>query len=327
MISDKIFVTGAAGFVGFHFISRLLADGHRVLGIDNLNDYYPVSLKLDRLSQLKKHSKFEFIQMDLNDSDLKTKLTEFSPKYVVNLAAQAGVRYSLKNPLAYVNSNIAGFVNLLEAVRGLELEHFIYASSSSVYGNNTKVPFSTSDTTDQPASLYAATKKSNELIVHAYAHLYKIPCTGLRFFTVYGSWGRPDMAYFNFTEKIKRGEVIDLYNFGKMKRDFTHISDIVEAIVRLLDKAPPTNFGVISPQLYNIGASSPVELVEFVKTLEDLLGIQAKTQFLPMQPGDVPATFADVSALESRVGYSPKVTLRVGLAEFVRWHNDYYSKK
>ncbi|MBB6285318.1 NAD-dependent epimerase [Geobacillus subterraneus] len=331
-----ILVTGAAGFIGMHLSKRLLEQGYEVVGIDNLNDYYDPKLKEDRLAELKKYDRFTFVKLDLIDREEMLKLFEkFSFTYVINLAAQAGVRYSLQNPHVYVDSNLVGFVNILEACRHYPVKHFIYASSSSVYGANQKMPFSTSDNVDHPVSLYAATKKANELMAHTYSHLYGIPTTGLRFFTVYGPWGRPDMAYFSFTKNILEGKPIKVFNHGNMRRDFTYIDDIVEGMVRLLDKPPASNpnWDRMSPdpsssyapyKIYNIGNNQPVKLLDFIKTLESLLGVKAKMEFLPMQPGDVEATYADIDDLQKAVGFNPSTSIEDGLRKFVEWYRSYY---
>ncbi|MGQ0699177.1 MAG: NAD-dependent epimerase [Panacagrimonas sp.] len=332
----KILVTGAAGFIGFHLIQRLLDTGLRVIGLDNLNDYYDPALKLARLNQLQAHEHFEFLKLDLADREDMARLFESGGfGRVVHLGAQAGVRYSLSNPLAYVQSNLVGFAHVLEGCRQHKVGHLLYASSSSVYGANERLPWSVSDNVDHPVSLYAATKKSNELMAHSYAHLYGLPCTGLRFFTVYGPWGRPDMAYYKFTQAMLARTPIDVFNDGRMQRDFTFIDDVVDAMVRLLDKPaqPDPEWNGLNPQaatsrapyrLYNIGHHSPVELLDFIATLERLLGITAIKRLLPMQPGDVPATFADVEALERDAGFSPKTSLDVGLERFVRWYREYH---
>jgi UDP-glucuronate 4-epimerase len=331
-----ILVTGAAGFIGMHFSKRLLEEGYEVVGIDNLNDYYDPKLKEDRLLELKKYSCFTFVQLDLVDREgLFALFNNYAFTHVVHLAAQAGVRYSLQNPYAYVDSNLVGFVNILEACRYYPVKHFIYASSSSVYGANVKMPFSTSDNVDHPVSLYAATKKANELIAHTYSHLYGIPTTGLRFFTVYGPWGRPDMAYFSFTKNILEGKTIKVFNHGNMKRDFTYIDDIVEGMSRLLDCPPiPNNeWDRLNPdpsssyapyKIYNIGNNKPVKLLDFISTLESLLGVEAKKEFLPMQPGDVEATYADIDDLYNAVGFQPSTSIEDGLRQFVEWYKVYY---
>ncbi|MEO0948343.1 MAG: NAD-dependent epimerase [Cyanobacteria bacterium J06641_5] len=327
----QVLITGAAGFIGFHLARRLLRDGARVYGIDNLNDYYDVQLKRDRLAQLADELGFEFQQLDLCDRAGLERLFETQEfALIVNLAAQAGVRYSLENPWAYVDSNINGFLNLLECCRHHMPQHLVYASSSSVYGTNRKVPFSTSDRVDGPVSLYAASKRANELMAHTYSHLYGLPSTGLRFFTVYGPWGRPDMAYFKFVRAIEMGKTIDIYNHGRMKRDFTYIDDIVEGLVRV-GQTPPsaladpeTETESAPHRIYNIGNNSPVALMDFVEIIERALGKTAQKNFLPMQPGDVPATYADVDDLMRDVGFKPDTTLAVGLDRFVQWYRDYY---
>ncbi|KAM3115401.1 NAD-dependent epimerase [Phormidesmis sp. 146-33] len=326
----KILITGAAGFIGFHLAKRLLSDGYQVHGIDNLNDYYDIALKCARLERLKHHKQFSFQLLDLVDREGILQLfQDHKFDYVVNLAAQAGVRYSLKNPHTYIDSNITGFVNLLEGCRNSDIQHLIFASSSSVYGANTKIPFSVQDNVDYPVSLYAATKKSNELIAHSYSHLYGIPTTGLRFFTVYGAWGRPDMAYFKFVKAIAEGTPIEIYNYGKMQRDFTFIDDIIEGVVRVMTKIPTTNTDAAlnsnaAYKLYNIGNNNPVELMQFVETIEQLLGSFAIKKFLPMQPGDVPMTYADVDDLMQEVGFKPETSLEEGLFQFVQWYREYY---
>jgi UDP-glucuronate 4-epimerase len=329
----QVLVTGVAGFVGFHLAQRLLADDMQVYGIDNLNDYYDVQLKYDRLAQLKPHSQFTFQLLDLSDRQGVADLFQaHSFDYVVNLAAQAGVRYSLTNPMAYVDSNLTGFVNILEGCRHSEaIQHLVYASSSSVYGANKKVPFSTSDGVDHPVSLYAATKKANELMAHTYSHLYNLPTTGLRFFTVYGPWGRPDMAYFKFVKSIESGQPIDIYNFGEMQRDFTYVDDIIEGIVRVM-KNPPAKISktngseMTQPpyKLYNIGNNQPVTLMRFIEVIEQTLGKEAKKNLLPMQPGDVPVTYADVDELMHDVGFRPSTSIEDGINRFVQWFKQYY---
>src|SRR5215469_852141 len=332
----KVFLTGAAGFIGFHLTKRLLEEGCRVLGIDNLNDYYDVDLKKARLAQLPQMGSFTFNRLDLADAQtLRRCMEDFSPEVVVHLAAQAGVRYSLENPLAYVNSNLVGFVNLMEiCVRLTGLRHLVFASSSSVYGANRKVPFSEQDSVDHPASLYAATKKSNELIAHSYSHLYGLPMTGLRFFTVYGPWGRPDMAYFKFTDAIVRGRPIEIYNHGQMQRDFTYVDDVVEAIVRVLECTPQSTVqqesagAILSNaryKIYNLGNHQPVELLKFVEIIERALGIKARKTFLPMQPGDVVSTYAQTDDLYAATGFRPGTPLEEGLLKFVAWYRDYYA--
>lgn len=330
-------VTGAAGFIGYHLSKRLLARGDQVVGVDNVNDYYDVNLKLSRLERLKRHPGFAFELLDLADRKATAELfSSLKPRTVVNLAAQAGVRYSLENPHAYVDSNLVGFTNVLEGCRHNGVEHLVYASSSSVYGANTTIPFSVHDNIDHPLSLYAATKKANELMAHTYSHLYRLPTTGLRFFTVYGPWGRPDMAMFRFTEAILAGRPIDVYNHGDMRRDFTYVDDVVEGIVRVSDRparpdpnwtgAKPDPAGSDAPyRVYNIGNNSPVELMHLIELLERELGRVAEKRMLPMQAGDVPATYADVAALERDVGYKPSTPLAEGVKRFVAWYRDYYS--
>jgi UDP-glucuronate 4-epimerase len=330
----KVLVTGAAGFIGFHLSRRLLARGDEVVGLDNLNDYYDVRLKEARLARLRDDPGFRFVRMDLADRDAMPALfRELRPEVVVNLAAQAGVRYSLRNPHAYVDSNLAGFVNVLEGCRHNEVKHLVYASSSSVYGANTEMPFSVRDGVDHPLSLYAASKKANELMAHTYSHLYGLPTTGLRFFTVYGPWGRPDMAAFLFTRAILAGEPIDVFNHGRMRRDFTYVDDIVEGVARVMDRVPRADpeGSYADPgtsrapyRLYNIGNHSPVELMEMISTLERCLGRTAEKRMLPMQAGDVPATYADVDDLARDVGFAPSTPLEVGLERFVSWYLDFY---
>jgi UDP-glucuronate 4-epimerase len=332
----KILVTGAAGFIGFHLTQRLLTTGVEVVGLDNLNDYYDVFLKKDRLVQLQDYPNFRFCYLDLADREGMAALFEEQQfDIVVNLAAQAGVRYSLKNPHAYVDSNVVGFLNILEGCRHSEVKHLVFASSSSVYGANTKMPFSVHDNVDHPVSLYAATKKSNELMAHTYSHLYGVPTTGLRFFTVYGPWYRPDMALFLFTKAIMSGKPIDVFNHGKMQRDFTYIDDIVEGIVRVMDKIPGGNpdWSGLTPdpgtskapyQIYNIGNNQPVELLRLIEVLEDCLGQKAEKNILPMQPGDVVATYADVEDLVQAVGFKPSTPIETGVAQFVDWYRKYY---
>ncbi|MGU0039171.1 NAD-dependent epimerase [Citrobacter freundii complex sp. 2025EL-00176] len=332
----KYLVTGAAGFIGFYVSKRLLEAGHQVVGIDNLNDYYDVSLKQARL-ELLVHPDFHFHKIDLADREAMSTL--FSSGHfdrVIHLAAQAGVRYSLENPHAYADSNLTGFLNILEGCRHNKIQHLLYASSSSVYGLNRKMPFSTDDSVDHPVSLYAATKKANELIAHTYSHLYGLPTTGLRFFTVYGPWGRPDMALFKFTKAMLEGKSIDVYNHGKMKRDFTYIGDIAEAIIRLQDVIPEPNGEWTvesgSPatssapyRVYNIGNSSPVELMDYIQALEDALGMEAKKNMLPLQPGDVLETSANTKALYDVIGFKPETTVKDGVRNFVDWYRDFYN--
>lgn len=329
----NILVTGAAGFIGFHLSKRLLAENFHVIGVDNLNDYYDVCLKNERLKQLEDYGMFSFYKVDLADSEGLNEIFEsHSIPIVINLAAQAGVRYSLTHPQSYVHSNLVGFVNILEACRHYQVEHLLYASSSSVYGANSKTPFSTQDTVDHPVSIYAATKKANELMAHTYSHLFNIPTTGLRFFTVYGPWGRPDMAYYSFTKDIIEGNPIKVYNNGDMRRDFTYIDDIVEGIVKLLDHPPkPDPNRDLDPstshapyKIYNIGNNSPVRLMDFIQTLENLIGKKAKIEFLPMQPGDVKETYADITDLQKAAGFSPATPLEIGLGQFVDWYKKYH---
>jgi UDP-glucuronate 4-epimerase len=335
-VMAKILVTGAAGFIGFHLSQRLLERGDEVVGLDNLNDYYDVSLKKDRLEQLTAKSNFSFHLLDLADREGIAQLfAQSSFDKVVNLAAQAGVRYSLKNPHAYVDSNLVGFVNILEGCRHTNVQHLVFASSSSVYGANTKTPFSVHDNVDHPVSLYAASKKANELMAHTYSSLYGLPASGLRFFTVYGPWGRPDMALFLFTKAILAGQPIDVFNYGKMKRDFTYIDDIVEGVIRVMDNVakPNPNWSGNTPdpgtsyapyKNYNIGNNQPVELMHFIETLENYLGLKAEKNLLPMQPGDVPATYADVDALVQDVGFKPNTSIELGIERFVEWYRSYY---
>ncbi len=328
----KILITGAAGFVGFHLSKLLLEKGYKVSGIDNINDYYDVELKNDRLKQLKDYPNFKFTKMDLVDkNEINNLFVKLKPQVVINLAAQAGVRYSIENPNAYVDSNLVGFVNILEACRKHPIKHLLYASSSSVYGGNSKVPFSENDMVDNPVSLYAASKKANELMAHTYSHLYGIPTTGLRFFTVYGPWGRPDMAYFSFTKKIIAGETINVFNHGQMERDFTYIDDIVESIYRLIDAVPKSGekqenltFEKAPCEVYNIGNNNPEKLGEFINILEEKIGKVADKNYMDMQDGDVVRTYADVSKLNKTIGYKPTTTLEKGLGKFVAWYKEYY---
>lgn len=325
MIQGKhtILVTGAAGFVGSFVSARLAAMGHTVVGCDNFNDYYDPRLKRDRVAALLAPAGVECLTVELSDAAQVTALFErVKPTLVVHLAAQAGVRYSLKNPSAYVQSNLVAFGHMLEACRLNKIEHLLYASSSSVYGGNAKVPFSEDDQTDAPVSLYAATKKANELMAHSYSHLYRLPATGLRFFTVYGPWGRPDMAYFSFTEKLVKGETIPVFAEGQLRRDFTYIDDIVEGVVRLLFKPRPDE-GVPPHWVFNIGNNQPVIVVDFIRTLEKVLGVTAALDFQPMQPGDVEATHADTSKLQEWVGYKPTTGLEAGLMQFRDWYNSW----
>ncbi len=322
----KVLVTGAAGFIGFHLSARLLARGDEVVGLDNLNEYYDVTLKQARLAHLQSRNGFRFVRDDLaHRAGMEALFSEGSFDRVVHLAAQAGVRYSLENPHAYVESNMVGFLHILEGCRHHRVGHLLYASSSSVYGANNHLPFSVRDRVDQPLSLYAATKRSNELMAHTYSHLYGLPTTGLRFFTVYGPWGRPDMALFLFTRKILAGEPIPVFNQGQHQRDFTYIDDIIEGVVRVLDHVPTVAHGVPS-QLYNIGNNQPVPLMVYIQTLEEVLGKKAELQFLPLQPGDVPDTYADIHELERDVGFRPRTTVREGIEHFVAWYLDYYGE-
>ncbi len=335
----KILVTGTAGFIGYHLTNKLLEQGVEVIGIDNINDYYSTDLKYARLAEAgisaeaaiwnkkvisSKNPAYSFVRMNLENREQINQLFD-TEKFdmVCNLAAQAGVRYSIENPHAYIDSNIVGFINILEACRHNNIQHLVYASSSSVYGNSTKMPLSVDDQVDNPISLYAATKKSNELMAHTYSHLFGIPTTGLRFFTVYGPWGRPDMAYFSFTKNILAGNAIKIFNHGDLYRDFTYIDDIVEGIVKILN-APPKNVEVAPYKVHNIGNSSPVKLMEFIETIEKALGKEAVKEYHDMQPGDVYKTYADVSALEKEFGYSPDTTLEKGIGEFVKWYKAFY---
>jgi UDP-glucuronate 4-epimerase len=331
----NVLVTGAAGFIGYHLSQRLLAQGDTVIGLDNLNAYYDVSLKQARLAQLENQPGFRFYKLDLADREGIAQLfAQESFEFVIHLAAQAGVRYSLKNPYAYVDSNLVGFTNILEGCRHSDIKHLVFASSSSVYGANTKVPFSVQDNVDCPVSLYAATKKANELMAHAYSHLYNIPTTGLRFFTVYGSWYRPDMALFLFTKAILAEQPINVFNYGRMQRDFTYVDDVVEGVVRVMGKIPPPEAsGNASPgsrssapyKLYNIGNNQPIELLQLIETLEQCLGKTAVKNMLPMQPGDVPITYADVDDLMQDVGFKPNTSIEVGVEQFVQWYRSYYN--
>jgi UDP-glucuronate 4-epimerase len=332
----KVLITGAAGFIGNALALRLLDRGDEVVGIDNLNDYYDPSLKEARLARTQDHPGFTDIRIDLEDRQgIADLFAQHKPDGVVNLAAQAGVRYSLENPNAYIDTNVVGFMHVLEGCRHNDVKHLVYASSSSVYGSNTKMPFSVHDNVDHPVSIYAATKKANELMAHTYSHLYRLPTTGLRFFTVYGPWGRPDMALFKFTRNILNGEPIDVFNYGKHRRDFTYIDDIVEGVIRTLDRIPqpnpdwsgdhPDSASSTAPYaLYNIGNNQPVELMYYIEVLEDCLGMKAEKNLLPLQPGDVPDTYADVQDLVRDVGYKPDMSVEEGVANFVAWYRDYY---
>jgi len=332
----KVLITGAAGFIGNALALRLLDRGDEVVGIDNLNDYYDPSLKRARLARTQDHPGFTDIRIDLEDRQgIADLFAQYRPDGVVNLAAQAGVRYSIENPNAYIDTNVVGFMHVLEGCRHNEVKHLVYASSSSVYGSNTKMPFSVHDNVDHPVSIYAATKKANELMAHTYSHLYRLPTTGLRFFTVYGPWGRPDMALFKFTRNILAGEPIDVFNYGKHRRDFTYIDDIVEGVIRTLDRIPrpnpdwsgdhPDSASSTAPYaLYNIGNNQPVELLHYIEVLENCLGMKAEKNLLPLQPGDVPDTYADVQDLVRDVGYKPDMSVEQGVANFVAWYRDYY---
>jgi UDP-glucuronate 4-epimerase len=332
-----ILVTGAAGFIGYHVAKRLLERGDDVVGLDNLNPYYDPSLKEARLAQLRTFDRFEFEKVDLNDAEgIGALFAKYRPTRVVNLAAQAGVRYSIDNPRPYIDSNIAGFLNILEGCRHHSIEHLVFASTSSIYGLNTKQPFSEHDCTDHPMSLYAATKKANEVMAHSYAHLYRVPCTALRFFTVYGPWGRPDMALFKFTRGILAGEPIPVFNRGDMVRDFTYVDDIVEGVIRVLDRPaePDQKWNGDDPdsatsrapyRVFNIGNNNPVPLMDYIGALENALGRKAQLELLPMQAGDVPSTMADVTALQNATGYRPATPVSEGVARFVKWYREYYN--
>ena len=332
----NVLVTGAAGFIGFHTARALLARGERVVGFDSITPYYDIRLKHARLAELRKHDQFTFVEADLADANAVNQVfRERKPDRVVNLAAQAGVRYSIDNPRAYIDANIVGFLNILEACRHASVRHLVYASSSSVYGANSSVPFSVGQSVDHPVSLYAATKKSNELMAHTYAHLFQIPVTGLRFFTVYGPWGRPDMSYFKFTKAILAGEPIDVYNYGQHARDFTYIDDIVDGILRTLDRpavsdptwssaAPNAATSAAPYRLYNIGNNDPAELLDMIAALEQVLGQKAKLNLLPMQPGDVARTYANIDELSADTGFRPRTGLRQGLERFVNWYRVFY---
>jgi len=335
---NKCLVTGAAGFIGFHLCKKLLQNDNEIIGIDNLNDYYDVNLKIDRLKQIEGNKNFKFYKIDLADREAISKSFDKNGfDAVVNLAAQAGVRYSIINPHAYIDSNIVGFLNILEGCRHTNVKHLVFASSSSVYGANTRMPFSVHHNVDHPVSLYAATKKANELMAHTYASLYNLSCTGLRFFTVYGPWGRPDMALFLFTKAILEDKPIDVFNFGKMQRDFTYIDDIIEGVVRVIERIPqpdpewngnnPDSATSYAPyKLYNIGNNNPVELMRFIEILEDCLGKKADKNLLPIQPGDVPATYADVDDLIKDIGFKPVTGIEEGIRKFVDWYKSYYFK-
>jgi len=332
----NVLVTGAAGFIGYHLSKRLLENGCHVAGLDNLNPYYDVQLKKDRLEKLTAFENFSFFKIDLSDKEALEKIFKSSQfDVVVNLAAQAGVRYSLENPNAYVDANIVGFVNILECCRHNQVRHLVFASSSSVYGANTKMPFSVHHNVDHPVSLYAATKKANELMAHTYSHLFGLACTGLRFFTVYGPWGRPDMALFLFTKAILEENTIKVFNHGKMQRDFTYIDDIIEGVVRVMGRLPEPNpaWSGDNPdpgtsytpyKIYNIGNNNPVELMDFIATIEKELGCQAKKEFLDLQPGDVPATYADIDDLIAEAGFKPSTSIETGIKHFIAWFKEYY---
>ncbi len=327
MENKNIIITGAAGFIGSHLAKRLLALGCKVTGLDNLNDYYDVSLKESRLAELEIYDNFSFVKVDISDKAAVDRIfAEVKPNVVVNLAAQAGVRYSIENPQAYIDSNVVGFFNILEACRANPVEHLVYASSSSVYGNSDKVPFSVDDRVDNPISLYAATKKTNELMAYTYSHLFGIPCTGLRFFTVYGPYGRPDMAAFSFTRKILAGEPITLFNYGELERDFTYIDDIIEGVMRIIP-SPPEKQNDARAKVYNIGNNNPVPLKEFVEAIEEAIGMKAKIEYLPMQAGDVYRTYADISALQNDFGFTPKTDIRTGMKKFAKWYKEYYKQR
>lgn len=332
----KILVTGAAGFIGMTASLRLLERGDEVVGLDNLNDYYDVQLKLDRLARLQLHERFRFVKLDVADRrGMEELFAAEGFERVIHLAAQAGVRYSLQNPHAYVDSNLVGFMNVLEGCRHAKVQHLVYASSSSVYGGNTRMPFSVHDSVDHPVSMYAATKKANELMAHTYSHLFGLPTTGLRFFTVYGPWGRPDMALFLFTKAILEGRPIDVFNHGRMQRDFTYVDDIVEGVIRVTDRiaTPADDYDALKPdpatsqapyRVFNIGNHQPVPLMDFIACIEKALGREARKNFLPLQDGDVPATYADVQALDDWVGFTPATSIESGIARFVDWYRAYY---
>lgn len=335
----RLLITGVSGFIGYHLLNKLNIQSYEIFGIDSFNDYYDINLKKSRLENFENCSTFNILEIDLIDkSKVEEIFNNFKPTHIIHLAAQAGVRYSIDNPQAYVDSNLVGFMNILEACRKYPVKHLIYASSSSVYGGNKVAPFSTDHNVDHPVSLYAATKKSNELMAHAYSHLYNIPTTGLRFFTVYGPWGRPDMAYFSFTKDIIEGNPIKVYNHGQMERDFTYIDDIVEAIIKLIDMPPVGNKDwdeskdsiseSFAPyKIYNIGNNNPVSLMRFINAIEKAVGKEAKKIYMDMQPGDVLRTYADVSDLEKDIGFKPKTTIEEGIQKFVDWYKEYYQIK
>ena len=339
----NIIITGAAGFIGYHLSKRILMENISLIGIDNMNDYYDVKLKEARLQKLqkitrKKDSNFKFFKENINDKSVIEEIfKKYKPEIVINLAAQAGVRYSMENPSAYIQTNLVGFSNILELSRNYPIKHLIYASSSSVYGGNTNMPFSESQNVDHPVSLYAATKRANELLAHSYSHIYSIPATGLRFFTVYGPWGRPDMALFLFTKSILEGEPIKVFNHGEMTRDFTYVDDIVESIMRLLNKPPiqDKSFDTSNPnpdtswaphRIFNIGNSTPESLIDYIKAIEDNLGIKANKELLPLQPGDVPDTFSDCTSLETFINYKPNTSIEDGITKFISWYRKFYKK-
>lgn len=335
-MNNSILVTGAAGFIGFHVARRLLQDGYHVIGVDHLNEYYEIQLKLDRLVELKKHDNFEFLRLDIANQDgMEALFSAHSFAYVIHLAAQAGVRYSVENPHPYVSSNLVGFVNVLEGCRHTRVPHLVFASSSSVYGASTNMPYSIHDSTDHPVSLYAATKKANELMAHSYAHIHGVPVTGLRFFTVYGPWGRPDMAYFIFTRAIIEGRPIKVFGKGRMKRDFTYIDDAVEGVVRAMKRIPDSVPRIVKKQLdpatssapyqlYNIGNNHPVELMHFIQSIEQSIGREAIKEYLPMQPGDLEATYASINQAAADLGFTPKTSIEEGIQAFVAWYRSYY---
>jgi len=334
----KVLITGSVGFIGFHLAKKLLDRGDNVLGVDNHNDYYDPKIKEKRYEILVKNEKYRHFILDISDQKKLLEVAkEFQPDAVVNLAAQAGVRYSIENPSSYIQSNLVGFANILEACRHTSVKHLVYASSSSVYGANTNMPFSTQDNVDHPLSLYAATKKSNELMAHSYSHLYGLPTTGLRFFTVYGPWGRPDMALFKFTKSIIEGKKLDVFNFGKHRRDFTYVDDIVEGVIRVIDRPAPINqlWNSASPnpdsslapwRIYNIGNNKPIELMDYISAIEEALGKKAKLNLLPLQPGDVPDTYADVENLVNEFDYMPSTEISQGVSNFVDWYLNFYGK-
>ena len=341
-MSKKVLITGAAGFIGFHSSKRLIDEGYEVIGIDNFNNYYDVKLKKARIEYIEKskksiHKKWKFIKCDLLErKKLDEIFDKYNPEYVINLAAQAGVRYSIDNPREYINSNIVGFMNLIECCRHNEVKHFIYASSSSVYGGNKTIPFKEDQGVNHPVSLYAATKRSNELIAHTYSHLYNLPSTGLRFFTVYGPWGRPDMAYYIFTSKILKGEPIKIFNHGKMLRDFTYIDDVTNVISKIIHKIPKSNikFDLSNPvpskswapfKIFNVGNSNPMELITFIKIIENKLGLKAKKELLSMQLGDVEATSSDLGLIDEWVGFKPETSIEKGIEIFINWYKNYYN--